>query len=90
MSKGAYPELALEPKNVWLQCKTCNGGSGKYARKSHTVNQSFRANLITTEGLELVEWLEGPHALNHYSDDEIKAIEKTQTAKARAIEKANA
>ena len=90
LGKGAHPELALEPKNIWLQCKTCNGGSGKYARKSHTVNQSFRANLIDCEGLALVEWLEGPHALKHYTEDQIKAIDATYTAQAREILKATA
>ena len=25
-SKGAFPELALEPLNIWLQCKSCNAG----------------------------------------------------------------
>ena len=87
LSKGAHPELALEPKNVWLQCKTCNAGSGKYARKSHTVNQSFRVNLIASEGVELVEWLEGPHKLNHYTTEQIQAIEKTHNARSRELQK---
>ena len=85
LSKGAYPELALEPKNIWLQCKTCNAGSGKYAKKSHTVNQSFRSNLIASEGLELVDWLEGPHELNHYTTEQIHAIEKAHTALSRKL-----
>ena len=87
LSKGARPELSLEPKNVWLQCKTCNAGSGKYAKKSHTVNQSFRANLIASEGLELVEWLESPHELKHYSTQQIQAIATTHNARAREIQK---
>lgn len=76
MSKGARPELALEPLNIWLQCKSCNAGSSKYARKGYTVNASFRAALIERIGLEQVEWLEGPHEEKHYSVDDLKAIKK--------------
>ncbi|HQR98143.1 MULTISPECIES: recombination protein NinG [unclassified Polaromonas] len=85
LSKGARPELALEPLNIWLQCKSCNGGSGKYARKGYTVNQSFEANLIAQEGAELVEWLKGPHEAKHYETDEIKSIEATYTAKTKEL-----
>lgn len=74
MSKGARPELALEPRNIWLQCKSCNGGSGKYARKGYTVHASFRANLIAQEGLLLVEWLEGPHESKKHTVADLCAI----------------
>ena len=76
MSKGARPELALEPLNIWLQCKSCNAGSSKYARKGYTVNASFRANLIERIGIEQVEWLEGQHEAKHYSVDDLRAIKK--------------
>lgn len=85
MSKGARPELALEPLNIWLQCKSCNGGSGKYARKGYTVNASFEANLIAQEGQELVDWLKGPHELKHYSIEELQAIESEHAAKVREL-----
>lgn len=32
LGKGARPELRLEPTNIWLQCKSCNAGSSKFAR----------------------------------------------------------
>jgi hypothetical protein len=85
MSKGARPELALEPLNIWLQCKSCNGGAGKYARKGYTVNASFEANLIAKEGQELVDWLKGPHDLKHYSIEQLQAIEAEHVAKAKAL-----
>lgn len=85
LSKGAYPEMALEPRNIWLQCKSCNAGSGKYARKGRTVNQSFEANLIAREGAELVEWLKGPHELKHYSIEDLQVIATTYTAKVREL-----
>jgi glutaredoxin len=74
MSKGARPELALEPLNIWLQCKSCNGGSGKYARKGYTVNAAFEVNLIASEGAELVDWLKGPHDPKHFSVDDLITI----------------
>lgn len=85
MSKGARPELALEPLNIWLQCKSCNAGSSKYARKGYTVNTSFRLNLIDRIGLEQVEWLEGPHEPKHYDIDDLKAIKAKYTALAREL-----
>lgn len=88
MSKGARPELALEPLNIWLQCKSCNGGSGKYARKGYTVNTSFEANLIAKQGQELVDWLKGPHELKHYTIEQLQAIEAEHAAKARALKEA--
>lgn len=85
MSKGAHPELALEPLNIWLQCKSCNAGSGKYARKGYTVNAAFEANLIEQEGAELVEWLKGPHEPKHYTTEELIAIKQEYTARVREL-----
>ena len=80
LGKGAYPELALEPKNIWLQCKSCNGGSGKYARKGLTVNQSFKSRLIEQEGQALVDWLEGPHEPKRYRIDDLRTIKNEHNA----------
>lgn len=88
LSKGARPELRLEPLNIWLQCKGCNAGSGKYARKGYTVSQNFEANLRTKRGDELVDWLKGPHEQKKYTADELKAIRDKYRRKARELEKA--
>ena len=90
LSKGARPELALEPLNIWLQCKSCNAGSGKYARKGYTVNQSFRANLIDRIGLDAVEVMEADHAPRHYSIDEIKASIASNNAKTKQLKASQA
>lgn len=84
MSKGARPELALEPLNIWLQCKSCNGGS-KYARKGYTVAAAFEQNLAAAEGQELVDWLKGPHELKHYTEDELKALKAEHAAAVREL-----
>ena len=85
MSKGARPELALEPLNIWLQCKSCNAGSSKYARKGYTVNASFRANLIERIGIDQVEWLEGSHPPRNYSIEELREIKQVYTARTKAL-----
>lgn len=86
MSKGARPELALEPLNIWLQCKACNGGSGKYARKGYTVGAAFEANLIAEQGAELVDWLKGPHDQKHYSVDDLIAICANEKLKLKELQ----
>lgn len=87
LSKGARPELALEPLCIWLQCKSCNAGSAKYARKGYTVNANFEANLIAQEGQALVDWLKGPHEPKHYDIPDLKAIRDDFRRRARELEK---
>jgi hypothetical protein len=88
LSKGARPELRMEPLNIWLQCKSCNAGSSKYARKGYTVGQDFEANLRAKQGDALVDWLKGPHEPKHYSIDDLKAIKTEYRAKARELQTA--
>lgn len=89
LSKGARPELALEPLNIWLQCKSCNGGSSKYARKGYTVNAAFRLGLIDRIGIETVEWLETDWGQKHYSIDDLKQIKQTYMQKTKLLKEAN-
>lgn len=88
LSKGARPELRLEPSNIWLQCKSCNAGSSKYARKGLTVAQGFRAGLIERIGLKAVEALEADHEPRKYTVEELKAITAEFRAKVRELKKA--
>lgn len=90
LGKGACPELRMEPKNIWLQCKSCNAGSAKYARKGFTVNQAFETNLRAAEGDALVDWLKGPHAAAKHTVEQLQAIKATFGAKARELKKAAA
>lgn len=87
MSVGARPELRFEPRNIWLQCKSCNGGSGKYAKKGRTVAASYEANLRAQEGDELVDWLKGPHEMPHHTIDDLKRIRDHYRAKANQLAK---
>ncbi|EPA7797661.1 recombination protein NinG, partial [Pseudomonas aeruginosa] len=90
LGKGARPEHRLEPSNIWLQCKACNAGSSKYARKGLTVSQGFREGLIERIGLDAVEALEADHRPRKYTNDELKAITAEYRAKLRELKKRTA
>ncbi|MBK5343877.1 recombination protein NinG [Pseudomonas sp. TH49] len=88
LGKGARPELRLVPNNIWLQCKSCNAGSSKFARKGQTVSQSFRAGLIARIGLAEVEALEADHEPRKHTVEELKAITAEYRAKTRELKRA--
>ncbi|MBX9404569.1 recombination protein NinG [Pseudomonas baetica] len=90
LGKGARPELRLMPNNIWLQCKSCNAGSSKYARKGLTVSESFRAGLITRIGHAEVEALEADHEPRKHTVEELKAITAEYRAKTRELKKGEA
>ncbi|HET6890509.1 MAG TPA: recombination protein NinG [Pyrinomonadaceae bacterium] len=85
ISVGANASLRFEPRNIWLQCKSCNAGSAKYAKKAATVAKSFEANLIALEGPELVSWLNGPHEPKHYTIEDLKGIRDHYRAKLKEL-----
>lgn len=90
LGKGARPELRLVPNNIWLQCKSCNAGSSKYARKGQTVSQAFREGLIDRIGLEAVKALEADHAPRKETVEQLKAITAEYRAKTRELKKGQA
>lgn len=90
LGKGARPELRLVSNNIWLQCKSCNAGSSKYARKGQTVSQAFRAGLIARIGLEAVEALEADHYPRKHTVEELKAITAEYRAKTQELKKGQA
>lgn len=85
LTRGAFPELKFEELNAHKQCKTCNGGSNKYAKKTHLVATDYRINLIEKIGLEKVEWLEGPHKAKKYTCAELKEIELKYKSKLKEL-----
>lgn len=86
-SVGAKPELRFEEKNAYRQCKKCNGGAGKHAKKNHTVSMEYEARLRLKIGDELVDWLKGPHEPKRYKPDDLRAIKKYYLQKCRELEK---
>ena len=86
LSVGSHPELRFEELNAYKQCKSCNGGAGRYAGKNRTVSQKYRENLIQKIGLTKVEWLEGPHDAKHYTIDDLKEITAKYKAKCKQLQ----
>lgn len=66
-SAGSCPELRFNTLNINLQCQRCNVQlSGNIA--------GYRPKLIDKIGIELVEWLEGPHEPKKYTCDQLREI----------------
>jgi hypothetical protein len=86
LTRGARPELRFEELNAHKQCKSCNGGSGKYTKKNDTVGKLYRIKLIEKIGLEKVEWLEGLHEPTKYTIDDLKEIISKYKEKCKEIE----
>ena len=87
LTVGAHPELRFNEDNAHKQCKTCNGGSGKYTKKNYTVGKEYRELLIIKVGLEKVEWLEGPHEAANRTIEDLKEIKATYRKKANELDK---
>ncbi len=87
LSVGAHPELRFEEKNAYKQCKSCNGGAGKFSHKNKTVSQQYEESLIEKFGQELVDWLNGPHEMTHYRREDYIKIRDEYREKTRSLKK---
>ena len=85
LGKAAHPELRFHPDNIHKQCKSCNGGAGQYAKKNHTVTQAYRINLIEKVGIDMVDWLEGPHEAQNWTHEDLRDIPQYYKAKLKAL-----
>lgn len=79
-SVGAHPELRFEEKNVNLQCRKCNGYWGGNLIE-------YRKGLVRKYGVEVVEWLEGPHDPVKLSIPDIKEKIEYYRKKIREMKK---
>ena len=68
-SVGACPELRYHPFNIQLQCEHCNSFKSGNAIE-------YRINLVKKLGTEIVEWLEGPHEIQHRTIEDLKEIKE--------------
>ena len=85
LTQSAFPELRFEELNAHKQCKSCNGGSGKYAKKDRTVKERYKIKLLAKIGSQNMEWLEGTHEAKKYTCDDLKEIEVKYKAKLKQI-----
>jgi glutaredoxin-related protein len=82
LSVGARVNLRFNEDNCHAQCKHCNNQlSGNAA--------NYRIGLVKRIGLERVEALECDHKLNHYTKDDLRAIEATYKAKLQHLKAFN-
>lgn len=87
LSVGAHPELRFEEKNAYKQCKSCNAGAGKFSHKNATVTQKYELRLVERFGLELVDWLRGPHEIPHWKREDYIRIRDKYRAKVKELKK---
>lgn len=86
LTVGGYPELRFNEDNAHKQCKSCNGGSAKYAKKGKTVSDDYRERLIKKIGIEKVERLEGPHEAKNYTIEDYISIKEIYNQKLKELE----
>ena len=67
LSRGAAPQHALNPVNVWKQCAPCN-------TYLHGNQAAYRASLVREIGQEAVEALEQDNAPRKWTREELVAI----------------
>lgn len=89
MTRGAKGQLRFVLYNVHKQCKSCNGGGGKFSHKAATVDEQYRTNLIEKIGLEKVELLESNNEIDTRKNDVeyLERIKKIFNRRARWYKK---
>jgi hypothetical protein len=79
-SRGAAPQLALDPRNIAGQCVQCN-------LHKHGNQAAFRLGLIEREGVALVEALESDNDPLKLSVDELRQVKVIHKGLARELKK---
>jgi hypothetical protein len=79
LSRGAHPELALEPRNIFRQCSQCNDYlSGNQIE--------MRKGILARKGQAELDWLEGPHPPRKYTIEELKSIKAEYKQKLKDLQ----
>lgn len=89
ISRGANKSLRYVLHNIHKQCKSCNGGSGKYSSKRKTVDEQYRENLVAKIGLVKVEELEADQKIRkqNYNVNYLKRLKRIFNKKTRIVKK---
>ncbi|MGV6396967.1 recombination protein NinG [Pseudomonas caspiana] len=80
---GSNPALRFEPLNVWKQCSPCNT-----RLSGNLVN--YRVELVRRIGVDLVDWLEGPHEPKRYTIEDLKTMTTDYRAMTRELKRSAA
>lgn len=87
LSRGARPDLRFNPDNCFKQCKSCNGGGGRFKHKERTVSQDYEIELVKRIGIDRVEILKGPPVSARWTVEELNVMKKQFRADTRALVK---
>lgn len=85
-SRGAAKQLRFNEDNAHKQCKSCNGGSAKYAKKGETVGKSYTRNLIKKIGQEAVDRLKNNNQEETDTIESLIALKKYYSEKFKALQ----
>lgn len=90
-SVGACPELRIDPRNCYLQGGGCNFANRRpdknNAKGAETIAQEYEARLRDRYGDDLVNWLNGPHEMPRWRDDDLRALRKVFAEECRRLER---
>ena len=78
LSRGAAPQHALNPINVWKQCAPCN-------TYLHGNQAAYRIRLVELIGLEKVEALESDNAPHKWTREGLIEVRDTYRAKLKEL-----
>lgn len=56
-------------------------------RNTETIAQEYEWRLRERYGDDMVDWVNGPHLMPHYSIDDLKALRKIFNAESRRLER---
>lgn len=90
-SVGSCPELRFDPRNCHLQGSACNRANRRPDKKQkrgvETIAQEYEQRLRERYSDDLVDWLNGPHEMPRWRDDELKALRAVFAAECRRLER---
>jgi len=70
-TRGAHPELRFTLDNAYKQCKSCNGGSGRFTGKGRSVSKAYDEKLERVLDPELLAWLQRDHPVPKWTRDDL-------------------
>lgn len=90
-SVGSCPELRYDPRNAYIQGGGCNFANRRpdknNGKGAETITQEYESRLRALYGDKLVDWVNGPHEMPRWRDDDLRALRKVFAAECRRLER---
>lgn len=87
---SAFPELRFDPRNIFGQCRSCNG-SGTHRKRAQKTQESvsviYQEWVLRTKGQAYYDWLFGPHESKHYTCKDLIKLRAIFAAEVLRLEK---